>query len=125
MVASLAVIAACNRPIPKTSAATGPIEHARIAPATPPRSGETTPRESRDNDAPVVPDAALTEKVRDALIEQKGLIARDLRVTAKDGVVTLAGKIEERSDQDRMMLVAMSVEGVRSVISHLILERPS
>jgi osmotically-inducible protein OsmY len=46
-------------------------------------------------------------------------------VRAHNGVVTLIGKVEEKSDQERMMLVAMSVDGVRSVVSNLVVERPA
>ena len=70
-------------------------------------------------------DVALSEKVREALVTERGINARDLQVNAQNGVVTLSGKIEEKSDQERMMLVAMSVDGVRSVVSNLVVERPA
>ena len=75
------------------------------------------------SDAPA--DAALSEKVRQALVTEPGINARDLDVRAQNGVVTLTGKVEEKSDQERMMLVAMSVDGVRSVVSNLVVERPA
>ena len=70
-------------------------------------------------------DAALSEKVREALVKEHGINARDLQVTTRNGVVTLSGKVEEKSDQERLMLVAMSVDGVRSVVSNLIVDRPA
>lgn len=70
-------------------------------------------------------DIALSEKVREALVTERGINARDLQVNAQNGVVTLSGKVEEKSDQERMMLVAMSVDGVRSVVSNLVVERPA
>ena len=70
-------------------------------------------------------DVALSEKVREALVTERGINARDLQVNAQNGVVTLSGKVEEKSDQERMMLVAMSVDGVRSVVSNLVVERPA
>jgi len=75
-------------------------------------------------EAPAI-DAALSEKVRQALVSEHGINARDLQVTAQNGVVTLSGKVEEKSDQERMMLVAMSVDGVRSVVSNLVVDRPA
>jgi hypothetical protein len=70
-------------------------------------------------------DAAL-ERSEHRFREEIAQGPRDrLARTAKNGVVTLSGKIEVRSDQDRMMLVTMSIEGVRSVVSHLVLERPT
>ena len=73
-------------------------------------------------DSPAV-DAALSEKVRQALVNEHGVNARDLQVIAQNGVVTLSGKVDEKSDQERMMLVAMSVDGVRSVVSNLVVDR--
>ena len=70
-------------------------------------------------------DIALSEKVREALVTERGINARDLQVNAQNGVVTLFGKVEEKSDQERMMLVAMSVDGVHSVVSNLVVERPA
>lgn len=75
-------------------------------------------------EAPAI-DAALSEKVRQALVSEHGINARDLQVIAQNGVVTLSGKVEEKSDQERMMLVAMSVDGVRSVVSNLVVDRPA
>ena len=88
------------------------------SPARPAQSTETTA------DAPVA-DSTLGEKVRQALLNEHGINARDLQVTAQNGVVTLSGKVDEKSDQERMMLVAMSVDGVRSVVSNLVVDRPA
>ena len=72
-------------------------------------------------------DAGLAAQVVElqALVTERGINARDLQVNAQNGVVTLSGKVEEKSDQERMMLVAMSVDGVRSVVSNLVVERPA
>ncbi len=84
---------------------------------------EASPYAAAKSDAPA--DAALSEKVREALVTERGINARDLDVKAQNGVVTLFGKVEEKSDRERMMLVAMSVDGVRSVVSNLVVERPA
>ena len=97
-------LAACDRPM-------------KTADKSDPASGAIATRPSAD--------ATLSEKVRQALVTERGINARDLRVTAQNGVVTLSGKVEEKSDRERMMLVAMSVEGVRSVVSNLVVERPA
>ena len=89
--------------------------------ANPPQPAQSAEAKA---DSPVV-DAALSEKVRQALVNEHGLNARDLQVIAQNGVVTLSGKVEEKSDQERMMLVAMSVDGVRSVVSNLVVDRPA
>jgi hyperosmotically inducible periplasmic protein len=87
------------------------------------KAAEASPYAAAKSDAPA--DAALSEKVRLALVTERGINARDLDVRAQNGVVTLIGKVEEKSDQERMMLVAMSVDGVRSVVSNLVVERPA
>ena len=92
-----------------------------------PSSGyaQTSPATTAAPSAAPAADIALSEKVREALVTERGINARDLQVNAQNGVVTLSGKVEEKSDQERMMLVAMSVDGVRSVVSNLVVERPA
>ena len=125
-------LAACDRPSrtadlsdparnsiatrPSTDATARRIETTAPTPARPAQS------ESKDDS---VPDSTLGEKVRQALLNEHGINARDLQVTAQNGVVTLSGKVDEKSDQERMMLVAMSVDGVRSVVSNLVVDRPA
>jgi len=86
---------------------------------------QTSPATTAATSAAPAADVALSEKVREALVTERGINARDLQVNAQNGVVTLFGKVEEKSDQERMMLVAMSVDGVRSVVSNLVVERPA
>ena len=116
-------LAACHREtttVEKTDSSTtvarAPAsEYAQPAPATTTAAPAPAP----------TADVALSEKVREALVTERGINARDLQVNAQNGVVTLSGKVEEKSDQERMMLVAMSVDGVRSVVSNLVVERPA
>jgi len=126
-------LAACDRPA-RTADKSDP---ARDSVAS--RSTETTPRPDKAAPQPAQPvqstadaksdtpatDAALSEKVRQALVSEHGLNARDLQVNTRNGVVTLSGKVEEKSDQERMLLVAMSIDGVRSVVSNLVVDRPA
>ena len=126
-------LAACDRPA-RTADKSDP---ARDSVAI--RSTETTPRPDKAAPQPAQPvqsttdaksdtpatDAALSEKVRQALVSEHGINARDLQVNTRNGVVTLSGKVEEKSDQERMLLVAMSIDGVRSVVSNLVVDRPA
>jgi len=126
-------LAACDRPA-RTVDKTDPARD-RVAL----RPAETTPRPDKAAPQPAPPvqsttdaksdtpatDSALTEKVRQALINEHGLNTRDLQVATRNGVVTLSGKVDEKSDQERMMLVAMSIDGVRSVVSNLVVDRPA
>ena len=127
-------LAACDRPSRMADKSDPGRESVALRPSTEvtsPRTQTTPanpaqPAQSAEAkaDSPVV-DAALSEKVRQALVNEHGLNARDLQVIAQNGVVTLSGKVEEKSDQERMMLVAMSVDGVRSVVSNLVVDRPA
>ena len=126
-------LTACDRPS-RTADTSDP---ARNSIATRPSSEATSPRaqtaapsparpaQSTESSADSVPDATLGEKVRQALLNEHGLNTRDLQVTAQNGVVTLSGKVDEKSDQERMMLVTMSIDGVRSVVSNLVVDRPA
>jgi hyperosmotically inducible protein len=125
-------LTACDRPS-RTADTSDPARNSmatRPTEATSPRAQTTAPSPARpaqstESSADSVPDATLGEKVRQALLNEHGLNARDLQVTAQNGVVTLSGKVDEKSDQQRMMLVAMSVDGVRSVVSNLVVDRPA
>jgi hyperosmotically inducible periplasmic protein len=126
-------LAACDRPARTTDKSDPARESVALRPT------ETTPRPDKAAPQPAQPvqstadaksdtpatDAALSEKVRQALVSEHGLNARDLQVNTRNGVVTLSGKVEEKSDQERMLLVAMSIDGVRSVVSNLVVDRPA
>ena len=135
LLASIAValgLAACDRPATtadKSDPAGGSVALRPSNDATSPRAAAPNPAQpAQSTEAKAEPpaaDAALSEKVRQALVSEHGINARDLQVTAQNGVVTLTGKVDEKSDQERMMLVAMSVDGVRSVVSNLVVDRPA
>jgi len=122
-------LAACDRPArtvdksdpARDRVALRPAETTKAAPQPAQPVQSTTDAKS---DTPAT-DSALTEKVRQALINEHGLNTRDLQVATRNGVVTLSGKVDEKSDQERMMLVAMSIDGVRSVVSNLVVDRPA
>lgn len=127
-------LAACDRPSRTADKSDPARESVAVRPsnevATPrldpqaANSPQTVRSAEATAESPVV-DAALSEKVRQALVNEHGITARDLEVTTHHGVVTLSGKVDEKSDQERMMLVAMSVDGVRSVVSNLVVDRPA
>jgi hyperosmotically inducible protein len=118
-------LAGCDRDA--TTAEKSDPGRAGIAQTTPvaPAPAQTSPAPTEAAAAAPAADVALSEKVREALVTERGINARDLQVNAQNGVVTLSGKVEEKSDRERMMLVAMSVDGVRSVVSNLVVERPA
>ena len=69
--------------------------------------------------ATVVDDAAITVKVKTAILAQPGLDALKIDVDTKDGVVTLSGVVESSMLRDRATQTAQQVSGVRSVVDNL------
>lgn len=63
----------------------------------------------------VMKDAALTAKVKAALIREKDVKATAINVDTDNGVVTLRGKAGSGAESERAASVARSVEGVLSV----------
>jgi osmotically-inducible protein OsmY len=65
------------------------------------------------------PDAQLRSKVKQTLD------TRGVEVSAADGVVTLYGKVNTAAEPHRLAMLAMSIEGVRSVVNNLEVTRGS
>lgn len=77
----------------------------------PPRSTDTATNES---DQPVT-DTWITTKVKAELLAAKDVAGTDINVSTKDGVVTLAGVLDNKTSVDKAINVAKMVKGVRSV----------
>ena len=60
-------------------------------------------------------DAAITAKVKTALVRDKDVPARDVNVTTYRGVVQLSGFVENENQARRAAEVARTVDGVRDV----------
>jgi osmotically-inducible protein OsmY len=69
-----------------------------------------------------VDDAAITAKVKAALIDDDELDAAEINVNTREGIVQLLGTVDDRSDINRATTVANEIEGVRSVRNELVLE---
>jgi osmotically-inducible protein OsmY len=65
------------------------------------------------------PDAELGGKVKQALHTS------GVEVSAADGVVTLYGTVDAPAEPHRLAMLAMSIEGVRSVVNNLVVTRRS
>jgi osmotically-inducible protein OsmY len=72
--------------------------------------------------AAAVDDAAITAKVKTAVIAEPGLSALKIDVDTKDGVVTLTGTVDSAAMKDRAQQVAQGVSGVRSVVDNLVVK---
>jgi len=66
-----------------------------------------------------VDDAAITAKVKTAMIAEPGLKAMKINVDTAHGVVTLTGTVETPQSLERATQVAQSVDGVKSVDNRL------
>ena len=66
-----------------------------------------------------VEDAAITAKVKSALLAEPGLGALRIDVDTKDGVVTLSGAVDSSTLKERATQAAQQVSGVRSVVDKL------
>jgi hyperosmotically inducible protein len=69
--------------------------------------------------AVAVDDAAITTKVKTAVLAEPGLKSLQIDVDTKNGVVTLSGTVDNASMKERANQVAQSVSGVKSVVDNL------
>lgn len=66
-----------------------------------------------------IDDAAITAKVKTALIAEPGLKSLKIDVDTAGGVVTLSGTVDNRRNLEQAARVAQAVEGVKSVDNRL------
>lgn len=76
-------------------------------------------KEQAANVGEKIDDAAITAKVKTALIREPDLEALKIDVDTADGVVTLSGTVDSRTKVNRAVQVAQAVQGVRSVDNRL------
>lgn len=69
--------------------------------------------------AVAVDDAAITTKVKSAVLAEPGLKSLQIGVDTKDGIVTLSGVVDTPVMKERAAQIAGTVEGVRSVVDNL------
>jgi osmotically-inducible protein OsmY len=64
-------------------------------------------------------DAAITAKVKAAILAEPGLKSLEISVDTRDATVTLSGNVATDTLRDRAKQIAMSTEGVRNVVDNL------
>ena len=64
-------------------------------------------------------DAAITGKVKTALIADPDVKALKIDVDTKDNVVTLNGSVDTKAKADKAVTIAKGIEGVKSVENRL------
>lgn len=77
----------------------------------------------RETDAQRQIDKETADRVQAALNADELLYARHINVRAREGVVRLAGYVWTQPDLDEARRIAASVEGVKTVVDDLELER--
>lgn len=66
------------------------------------------------------PDTYLKRDIQHALTRNPALAKRDVKVTAKDGVITLSGEVSSYPERQIAINIAMSIKGVRDVLDELV-----
>ena len=69
-----------------------------------------------------VDDAAITTKVKTALMAEPGLRSLEIDVDTRDNVVTLNGTVDSQEKKQRAMQIAQGVDGVKSVSDNLVVK---
>jgi hyperosmotically inducible protein len=104
---------------PTTPPATTPepsAPSAAVPPAAPPASGETTTDRSAGQ---TVDDAAVTAKVKAALLAESGVDGTKINVDTFNGRVTLKGEVPSQAQIDKAAQVARGISGVKEVDNRL------
>lgn len=86
-------------------------------PATP--STNTAPGTTTQKASNAADDAAITAKVKAAILAEPGLKSLQISVDTKDQTVTLSGNVSSDQMRDRAKQIAMSTEGVKNVVDNL------
>lgn len=97
---------------------------AGIAACDKPGPAETTGKkidETNQKAGEVVGDAAITAKVKAAILAEPGLHSFQISVNTTDGAVTLSGAVDSQSNVDRAKEVAAAVAGVKKIDNQLTL----
>ena len=123
-----ASLAACNRQAPTTD------KNAARPNTTPMAQGADTPKADTFKSAvtgksapgsPQAVDAELSSKVKVALTSAPEIKTGALEVASSNGVVTLYGTVDAPVEKDRAAMLAMEVDGVRSVVNNLVVVKGS
>lgn len=112
--AALTGIAGCDRTDADrmTSRPATPAPSAKPSAPPPTAADERTVREATG-------DAAVTAKVKAALLAEKNVDGLKINVDTRDGNVTLSGNVPEQAQVERATQVARGIEGVKNVDNQL------
>jgi hyperosmotically inducible protein len=114
--AALLLLGGCDRQEPKSFSQKVDQSAAKLADKT----GDATTTVAMAAD-----DAAITAKVKTALLAEPGLKSFDINVDTKDAMVTLSGNIGTNDLRERAKQIASSTAGVKGVVDNLMLKTTS
>lgn len=114
-----ALTAGCNRNDTSTSDAGRKIDQAQENAAAKMDQATAQVKEQAADAGDKIDDAAITAKVKTALVAEPGLKALQIDVDTANGVVTLSGSVDSPNNLDRATQVAQAVQGVKSVDNRL------
>ena len=80
---------------------------------------ETTVSNAADKTAAVTEDAAITAKVKAAILAEPGLKSLQINVDTNAATVTLSGTVDNADLRERAKQIASSTSGVKGVIDQL------
>ena len=108
---------AAEKPAPAAEKPAPAAEKRAPAPEKP--AASVTKSDSAGN---YIDDAAITAKVKAAVLGDSSLKATEINVETHKGIVQLTGFVKSRADIDRAVLVAKGVSGVTSVKNDMIVK---
>jgi len=125
LLAAAAVTAGCEQrgasdTVGKRDTSTGSMQAQNTPPASKSdtMSGSASPS-TADKIGGVADDAAITAKVKAAILAEPGLKSLSINVDTKDATVTLSGNVASDQLRDRAKQIAMSTDGVKNVVDNL------
>ena len=113
LVGATLALGACNQRSSTTGPSTG---------STPPSTTERIADKASDATnkvAAAADDAAVTTKVKTALLAEPGLKSLQISVDTKDGTVTLTSQVDSADQRSRAEQIAQSTGGVKNVVDNL------
>ena len=122
--AALLLLGGCDRQEPKSFSQKGDQSFSQKADQSAAKLADKT-GEAATNVAMAADDAAITAKVKTALLAEPGLKSFDINVDTKDAMVTLSGNVGTNDLRDRAKQIASSTAGVKGVIDNLMLKTSS
>jgi len=116
-------LAACDKPGPAESAGKSIDQSMEKAGDKIDATSDKLGKES-DKAGEALEDAAITTKIKAAILAEPGLRVLQINVDTVNGASTLSGTVDSKSDSDRAKEIAGAISGVKRVDNQLVLKSP-